>query len=518
MSRFGLKIVLAMLLLAVIPAVSSILLVGQVIEVTNSVAEGQGQRLARPLRRAAGAYREVFALRKEVFKLQATQVVADHELLRGVAELAHDRGVKQRIAARIRALMAGLSGLGEVQLVGADETPLLEIRSEHRFPRQSYRHLELRRSVGPGPWRLEMTFYTPLAAFADFRALGQAARLSADMAKLRIDLDRFLRVVFVIMFGAVVVVAMGVGLFIARRTTRRLSVLLRATREVAGGDLDVKVELGVQDELQELADSFNEMVGELKSSRETIAYLEKIGAWQQIARRLAHEIKNPLTPIQLAMQQLHRKYEGDDPRFKKMLDDAHDIISEEVDGLRRLVTAFSAFAKLPTVQPEPVELDGLVDDFLKSHVELLARSELRWQPLGISERVLADRMLIKHVLVNLVENAIHAAEGLQRVHPVAIGISATIERLTVRIEVQDDGPGMAPETLERAFDPYYTTKEHGTGLGLAIVKKIMLEHRGSVVLTSAPGKGTCVTLRLPRAQAGALGPADTRRDAAFVSD
>jgi len=309
-------------------------------------------------------------------------------------------------------------------------------------------------------------------------------------------------VVFLIIFGAVALVATGLGLFIARRTTRRVAVLAQATRKVAAGDLETRVHLRTRDELGDLASSFNEMVQRIKESGERIAYLEKVGAWQEIARRLAHEIKNPLTPIQLAVQQLHRKYRGEDPEFARTLEDAHDIITEEVDGLRRLVQAFSAFAKLPSVQPSPVELELLVDDFLKSHSELSEQAHIEWSPDASVARqaVLVDRMLIKHVLFNLVENAIHAAQEAGSLDQLRVVLQAHVAGRSVMLTVEDNGPGMDPETARRVFDPYFTTKERGTGLGLAIVKKIVLEHRGFIVVDSRPGGGTRFTLSLPLAR------------------
>lgn len=501
MSRFGLKIVGAMLLLAVIPLVTSIYLVGQVIQASESVAQGQMHKLAQPLARAAAAYRALFAARKRMFKLQARLLASDAELKAALDLQAGDSGALQRVQRRLGELQQLYDGVGSLRLLDGDGRVLAEVRSKKRYDPGRFRDLRWQEPIGAKGGRFEMVFYTPRAPFRDFRELGQAQRFAVDMGRLRGELENYYRVAFLIMFGAALLVAMGVGLFIARRTTQRLSVLVRATREVAAGNLETQVQLDSRDEVRELGDAFNEMVRELRDSREKIAYLEKIGAWQEIARRLAHEIKNPLTPIQLAVQQLHRKYEGEDPKFKRMLDDAYDIITEEVGGLRRLVSAFSAFAKLPTVQPEPVDLVALIDDFMKSHVELAERATLVWEPPAQGCTVLVDRMLIKHVLVNLVENAIQAGEGVGLQRAICVEIVAQLEprRRRVALIVSDDGPGMDAETAHRAFDPYYTTKEHGTGLGLAIVKKIVLEHQGSISLRSAPGEGTRFTLRLPLA-------------------
>ncbi|MCC6748991.1 MAG: HAMP domain-containing protein [Deltaproteobacteria bacterium] len=493
MSRFEIKIALALLLIAVIPLVASIVLVGQVIRVSDSVAEGQTRRLVPPLTRSAEAYRALFEALKRSFRLQA-QLLAEDGALRAALE-RRDRAALERRAA---VLVEREQGLGRLAVIGAEGTPLVTARRALPSKSAAVRELRLVRPLGEGA-RLELSFQAPAWAFADFEALGRAERTAREITSLRSDLASFYRVSFLIMFGAVLLVATGLGLYIARRMARRVSVLASATQRVASGDLTTEVQLGTRDELGELAEAFNEMVRQLRENRERITYLEKIGAWQEVARRLAHEIKNPLTPIQLAVQQIHQKYEGDDPKFRRLLDDAQEIVTEEVDGLRRLVQAFSSFAKLPSVQPEAVDVNALLDDFFKSHPELEQRATLRWTPLDPSCRVRVDRLLIKHVIFNLVENAVQAAEGAGRSDRVLVTISASTNRQVgrVTITVADDGPGMKQEILERIFDPYFTTKDHGSGLGLAIVKRTVLEHGGSISAWSKPGEGARFSVTLP---------------------
>jgi nitrogen fixation/metabolism regulation signal transduction histidine kinase len=501
MSRFEIKIVVALLLIAVIPLAASVYLVGQVIKVSDSVTEGLTQRLTRPLDRAAQAYRGLFEARKRTFRLQGQLMALDTELHRGLQPL--DVLALER---RLGHLTETEPDVGQMEVLDPGGHVVARRERARPFSATTHRHLRVELPLGEAPsYHLRLTFFTPRQPFEDFRQLGAAQRTSAAITTLRDELATYYRVVFLINFGAVALVATGLGLFISRRTTRRVAILAQATRRVAAGDLETRVHLRTRDELGDLARLFNEMVRQIKESGERITYLEKIGAWQDIARRLAHEIKNPLTPIQLAVQQLHRKYQGDDAAFKRMLDDARDIITEEVDGLRRLVEAFSAFAKLPNVQPEPVELGALVDDFLKSHTELGQHARIIWtpRPTESATPVLVDRMLIKHVLFNLVENAIHAAEERGTLDRLVVTLAARIDldASRVELEVSDNGPGMDQATARRAFDPYFTTKERGTGLGLAIVKKIVLEHRGSIVLETAPGQGARFRLALPLAKA-----------------
>ena len=153
------------------------------------------------------------------------------------------------------------------------------------------------------------------------------------------------------------------GFFLARGITRRINRLSVAIDHVAAGNLDVRVPVTGSDELTELARVFNRMLGEMQQSRARIEYLQRIGAWQEMAQRLAHEIKNPLTPIQLAVQECHRKYAGDDPRFRALLDTTLEIVEEEVGTLRRLVGNFSSFARLPHAElkrGEPARLPARV--------------------------------------------------------------------------------------------------------------------------------------------------------------
>jgi nitrogen fixation/metabolism regulation signal transduction histidine kinase len=400
---------------------------------------------------------------------------------------------------RLERLVSRFEGLGLLEILGSDSVPIARAKGKDGYAEEDYRPLAVDLPLPPGK-RLRATFYTDRGHFEQFQALGREQRTAREITYLRGELATSYRYAFLVMFGAVLLVATTLGIFIARRTTKRVSVLAAATRSVAAGDLETRVPASSKDEIGELAAAFNEMVLELRESRGRIAYLEKIGAWQEIARRLAHEIKNPLTPIQLAVQQLDRGYHGDDQAFRKLLDDATDIITEEVDGLRRLVQAFSAFAKLPNVQPERVELNSVIEDFQKSHSEIAERARLSWRPLGEPCLVDVDRMLIKHVLYNLVENAVQAGEGGQ-INDLHLEISAThsASRRAVVVEVRDNGPGMTPETAERVFEPYFTTKEQGTGLGLAIVKKIILEHHGTISVSSRPGQGTVFRIALPAA-------------------
>jgi len=237
------------------------------------------------------------------------------------------------------------------------------------------------------------------------------------------------------------------------------------------------------------------MVERLLSSRERIEYLGRVAAWQQLARRLAHEIKNPLTPIQLAVQELRDRYKGDDAQFRQVLNQVTEIVVEEVEALRRLTTEFSAFAKLPQVDATPVDLRLFLDE--ASQPLSLLRSPLGDVEVELPAQgivVAIDRMLMRRALDNLVRNAVEAIDASGERGRVVV--RAGLEGGQPFIAVEDDGPGIEGDDRQRVFEPYYTTKETGTGLGLAIVKKIVLEHGGSVTLEPAE-RGSRFMIRLP---------------------
>jgi nitrogen fixation/metabolism regulation signal transduction histidine kinase len=269
--------------------------------------------------------------------------------------------------------------------------------------------------------------------------------------------------------------------------------------------------------MTELARVFNRMLGEMQQSRARIEYLQRIGAWQEMAQRLAHEIKNPLTPIQLAVQECHRKYQGDDVRFRSLMDTTLEIVEEEVGTLRRLVGNFSSFARLP----HSVLREGSLRDFLRECSEQLGHLgaerpdegaddvvvapdvEIRWELPSDPLPVAIDRQMLRRVMVNIVRNAV---EAIRNARPTAGGgaprghvvVRAEASSEGVSIVVEDDGPGVPEQARERIFDPYFTTKAEGTGLGLAIVKKIVVEHNGSIrVSRGARLEGAALTLTLP---------------------
>ena len=284
--------------------------------------------------------------------------------------------------------------------------------------------------------------------------------------------------------------------WLARSAARRITLLTLATARVRDGDLAVRVRPRGNDEIDALMQSFNLMVAQMQLSQSRVEYLQRIGAWQDFARRLAHEIKNPLTPIQLAIQEVARKYPGGDEAFTRSLTTAREVIEEEVETLRRLVAAFSEFARLPDVKTAPGDLAQFVRDaadnraFLDEAAQSVSEVMVHFEAGEVPLPVVLDRILLRRVLDNLVRNAVEAGAR-------EVWVRAERHDEQAWLIVDDDGPGIAANVRDRVFEPYVTTKGTGTGLGLAIVRKIAFDHRGDVGFEPRTPHGTRFVVTLP---------------------
>jgi nitrogen fixation/metabolism regulation signal transduction histidine kinase len=380
-------------------------------------------------------------------------------------------------------------------------------------------HEVLKRAPITGGGTLEVSFGVEPGLAADYQRLGVIKRdlgkidLAGEGAVEQEEVARAVVVSLSVASGMVLFAAIVAGLIIGRQTTRKVSDISEVMRRVAQGDFGARAPRLGNDELGQLAAAFNGMLDELEQARETVGYLQRIGAWQDMARRIAHEIKNPLTPIQLAVQQIREKDPGHSEAFSRLLEDSVEIVEDEVEALRRMVTSFSQFAKVPEVKLEVVELERVLDEFERAYGHLSDRDEdeleilrprdaapargRRGEPaMPAPTRVMADRQLLKQVLVNLVENAVLSAREAG-IDPVRVRVAAVRLGARVEVRVEDNGPGVPRELRDRLFEPYETTREHGTGLGLAIVKKIVLDHGGEISLDETELGGAAFVIRLP---------------------
>ena len=298
---------------------------------------------------------------------------------------------------------------------------------------------------------------------------------------------QFLTVFLVLALGILALTTL-LAVWLSRRITRSLDALVTGTREIGRGNLNYRIPEKARDEVGGVIRQFNQMTGDLKAFQERTRYLEQMAAWQEIARRLAHEIKNPLTPIQLTIQEMVDQYQGEDEGYRQLLSECHEIISEEIHNLRRLVREFSDFGRLPELELQSLSLNKLISEMLAlyPHADLHLELAANLPFLDLD----ADRM--RRVLINLIENALQAGGETCR-----IGIRTTAAPGEVLLEIRDSGPGMEEAVLQRIFEPYFTTKGSGTGLGLAITRKMVEEHGGRISVSSTPGKGTCFEIVLP---------------------
>jgi len=277
---------------------------------------------------------------------------------------------------------------------------------------------------------------------------------------------------------------------------RPLINLESATRRIAAGDFSTRLLGPERSELAFLAQSFNAMTAELAASRAKLLQTEKITAWQEIARRLAHELRNPLTPIRLSAERILRRSQTDPEHLVEIVEPAVGAILTEVVRLDALLKEFAGFARLPAPQKTIVSLKPLVEDLLATyraaHPDLQATAE----GLAADVKVIADPAQMEQVFANLFKNSVEAMGGSGRLTVVANLVKKGAASYC-RIQIHDTGPGIPPDLRERVFQPYVTTKTEGTGLGLAIVERILFDHQGRVWFESQPGFGTTFFLDLP---------------------
>lgn len=299
-----------------------------------------------------------------------------------------------------------------------------------------------------------------------------------------------------------VVVGGAVGYSLAERMADPVRRLARAARRIRRGDLDVTVLVRSADEFRALAEEFNAMAVELGRQRRELERTHRLEAWSEVARQVAHDIKNPLTPIQLNAEHVRRVHADQGRPLGPVVDACVEHILTQVRLLRAIASEFSNFASSPRVEAEPVPARVLMDDLLTPFVGTLpegVRLDAAVDPdLGV---VSVDRVLAGRALANLFENALQALGG-RGVLRVSAGHAGDRDgRAGVAIRIGDDGPGMEPAALARAFEPYFSTKAGGTGLGLPIAKRNVEACGGTVAMESEPGRGTTVTVWWPLATA-----------------
>jgi two-component system nitrogen regulation sensor histidine kinase NtrY len=226
--------------------------------------------------------------------------------------------------------------------------------------------------------------------------------------------------------------------------------------------------------------------------------VERMEAWREVARRIAHEIKNPLTPIQLSAQRLRKRYATTLPEDDRALfDECTRTIVGQVDQLKRLVNEFSTFARLPAVEVAPNDLNGLVEEALVLFREAHPSIQFSCVADPNLPQVEIDRDAVKRAIINLLDNAVAACQGTPEIGRVEVVTAQDVQMGVVRLEVADNGCGMTPDVKARAFEPYYSTKKDGTGLGLAIVSAIVADHHAYVRVRDNQPRGSRLVIEFP---------------------
>jgi signal transduction histidine kinase len=290
-------------------------------------------------------------------------------------------------------------------------------------------------------------------------------------------------------------VAFLVAVFLARSLGRPLSVLATEAGKVAAGEAR-PLEAHGSGEVQELATAFDRMIQDLAVTRRRLAAASRVAAWREVARRVAHEVKNPLAPIRAAVETLRRLRAREDPRFDEYFDEATRTVLDEVHRIANIVTEFTRFARLPPPRPQDLDAEEIARHVVQIHKATAGESALAFAAQRRAPTLKADRDQVIQVLTNLVQTAL---DSVKDVPHGAVTVSTDTDGHYVTFSVADNGPGIAPEIAARLFEPYATTKSAGTGLGLAVSQRIALEHNGelSYMGTSANGRGAVFRLLLP---------------------
>jgi two-component system nitrogen regulation sensor histidine kinase NtrY len=321
-----------------------------------------------------------------------------------------------------------------------------------------------------------------------------AVLIIANSRRGMVEVQQHIKAIAYGVAGAGILFAIAASLWIAARVSRPIEQLARAAGEVADGRWETRVRVGSHDEVGLLADSFNRMTSQLVEQRERLVQAERVAAWRELARRLAHELNNPLFPLQLTVENMVRARHLPREQCDEVFAEGTATLMAEIANLKTVVARFSDFSKMP--KPNESNLD--VREVMQRVLTLFApaldqqsialKTEIAPDPLMVS----ADAELFHRALSNLVLNAIDAMPDGGTLTAVAVRRSDVVQ-----IRISDTGAGLTPEECRRLFTPYYTTKQHGTGLGLAIVQSVVADHHGTIMVESTQGSGATFVIELP---------------------
>ena len=314
-----------------------------------------------------------------------------------------------------------------------------------------------------------------------------AVLLIANQRRDLAEMQQHIRTTAYSVAGIGVLLAVAASLWIAARISRPVEQLARAVGEVAAGNWDARVEVRSRDEVGQLAAGFNHMTAQLSEQRDRLVQSERVAAWRELARRLAHELKNPLFPLQITLENLTRARKLPAAEFDEVFDESTATLMAELQNLKTIIGRFSDFSRMPKPQLQAEDLRDALRRLTALYAPALEEKKiaLRAQIEDTPLMAMVDSELLHRALSNLVLNAMDAMDGMSEGGGGTLTIAAARREGVIEIRIADSGAGMTPEECERLFTPYYTTKQHGTGLGLAVVQSIIADHQGTISVRSA---------------------------------
>ena len=300
--------------------------------------------------------------------------------------------------------------------------------------------------------------------------------------------------------AATLLVGLLISLWFSARITQPVKSLAEGAREVAAGRWETRIDVQGLDEIGQLGIAFNDMTRTLATQRERLLQTERVAAWRELARRLAHELRNPLFPLQITVENLQRARQLDAKQFLEVFNESTATLRAELANLNSIVGRFSDFSKMPAPQFTRVDVNESLRNIIRlfePQFNVVGKPTITPEYFLIEPlpEIAADEVLLHRAFQNLVLNALDAmpAGG-------TLTLRTQEHHGNVRIEISDTGEGLTPEECARLFTPYYTTKHQGTGLGLAIVQSVISDHNGTISVTSEQGHGTTFRIELPQRQ------------------
>lgn len=347
--------------------------------------------------------------------------------------------------------------------------------------------------MGPGLPQEEILHAIPLPGYTD---RVPAMLLVGNSLEQELLLEKRIRNISLVIAGIGVFIGVIVSGIVTARVSRPIRTLAQAAADIGQGNWSVRVETSGKDEIGKLALAFNQMTEELIGQRERLLQSERVAAWRELARRLAHELKNPLFPLQITVENLLRARQSSPEQFDEVFRESTSTLLAEIANLKTIIGRFSDFSKMPAPQIQAVDLNEMVRS-----VTQLFQGQLTREPGRIRTElrldtdvppVSGDPVLLRRVVENLVLNAIDAMPKGG-----TLTFRTRMDDKFAIFELSDTGAGLTEEECDRLFTPYYTTKQHGTGLGLAIVQSVVSDHKGRITVSSKKDQGTTFHVELP---------------------